>query len=73
MDDTKPALASTSVWGSLLALVGVFAPLLLNVVGVKAPVDQAAAHQHGDPTGYWRRRRHRPFMAASPPPRRSPG
>ena len=43
MDTTKPAIASTSVWGSMLALFGVFAPLLLNVVGVKAPVDQAAA------------------------------
>jgi uncharacterized membrane protein len=43
MNDTKPALASTSVWGSLLALAGVFAPILLSAIGVKAPTDQAAA------------------------------
>ena len=42
MDDTKPAIASTTVWGSLIALVGAFAPILLNVVGIRAPVDQAA-------------------------------
>ena len=43
MNDTKPAAASTSVWGSLLALVGVLAPVILSIAGVKAPADQAAA------------------------------
>ncbi len=42
MDTTKPAVASTSVWGSLIALAGVFAPIILGAVGIKAPVDQAA-------------------------------
>ncbi len=42
MDTTKPAVASTSVWGSLIALVGAFAPIILSAVGVKAPADQAA-------------------------------
>jgi len=39
---TKPAIASTSVWGSLIALAGVFAPIILSAVGVKTPADQAA-------------------------------
>jgi hypothetical protein len=43
MDTTKPAIASTTVWGSVIALVGAFAPILLGLVGVSAPVDQAAA------------------------------
>ena len=42
MNTTKPAIASTTVWGSLIALFGAFAPLILSAVGVKAPVDQAA-------------------------------
>jgi uncharacterized membrane protein (DUF441 family) len=42
MDTTKPAIASTSVWGSLIALFGAFAPILLSAAGVKAPADQAA-------------------------------
>jgi len=43
MNDTKPAVASTSVWGSLIALAGVLAPLILSAIGVQAPADQAAA------------------------------
>lgn len=43
MDDTKPALASTTVWGSVIALLGAFAPILLGLVGIRAPVDQAVA------------------------------
>jgi hypothetical protein len=43
MNDTKPALASTTVWGSLIALAGAFGPILLSLAGVKAPADQAAA------------------------------
>jgi hypothetical protein len=43
MNDTKPAVASTGVWGSLIALAGVLAPVLLNAVGVKTPDAQAAA------------------------------
>jgi uncharacterized membrane protein len=42
MDTSKPAIASTSVWGSLLALLGVIAPVLLSAVGVKTAADQAA-------------------------------
>jgi hypothetical protein len=42
MEDTKPAVASTGVWGSVIALVGVFAPLVLSAVGVKAATDQQA-------------------------------
>ena len=42
MNTSKPAIASTSVWGGLIALVGAFAPVLLAAVGVKAPADQAA-------------------------------
>jgi uncharacterized membrane protein len=42
MDSSKPALASTSVWGSLIALLGVLAPIILSAVGVKTPADQAA-------------------------------
>ena len=43
MNDSKSALASTTVWGSLIALAGAFGPLLLNLAGVKAPADQASA------------------------------
>jgi hypothetical protein len=43
MNDTKPAIASTSVWGSLLALAGVLAPIILTAAGVKTPADQTAA------------------------------
>ena len=42
MDDTKPAIASTTVWGSLIALLGAFAPILLGLAGISAPADQAA-------------------------------
>jgi hypothetical protein len=42
MNDTKPAIASTGVWGSLIALFGVLAPVILSAVGVTAPVEQAA-------------------------------
>ena len=42
MDTSKPAVASTGVWGSLIALAGVFAPLILSVAGIKTPADQAA-------------------------------
>jgi len=42
MNDTKPAIASTTVWGSLIALAGAFGPALLGVLGLKAPTDQAA-------------------------------
>ena len=42
MNTTKPAFASTTVWGSLIALLGAFAPILLSVAGIRAPADQAA-------------------------------
>ncbi len=42
MNTTKPAIASTTVWGSLIALFGAFAPLLLSAAGIKELVDQAA-------------------------------
>ena len=43
MNDTKTAIASTGVWGSLIALAGAFVPIILSAAGVKAPADQAAA------------------------------
>jgi hypothetical protein len=42
MNTTKPAIASTGVWGGLIALIGAFAPILLTAAGIKAPADQAA-------------------------------
>jgi hypothetical protein len=47
MDDTKSAITSTGVWGSIIALLGVFAPLALSAVGVKAPNDQQAVVSTG--------------------------
>ncbi len=43
MDDTKSALTSTGVWGSVIALLGAFAPLILPAVGLKTAGDQQAA------------------------------
>jgi len=43
MNDTKPAIASTSVWGGLIALAGAFGPTLLSLAGLQAPAEQAAA------------------------------
>ena len=34
MDDTKPALTSTGVWGSIIAIAAAVAPPLLTVAGV---------------------------------------
>ena len=43
MDDTKSALTSTGVWGSVIALLGAFAPLILPAIGLKTAGDQQAA------------------------------
>jgi hypothetical protein len=43
MDDTKPAIASTGVWGGVIALIGALAPLVLPAVGLKTAGDQQAA------------------------------
>ncbi len=42
MDDTKSAIASTGVWGGVIALLGALAPLALTAVGVKSAADQQA-------------------------------
>jgi|688.fasta_scaffold1454485_2 hypothetical protein len=42
MYDTKPAYASTGVWGSLLALIGALTPLALQAARVTDPGQQQA-------------------------------
>lgn len=42
MDDTKPAYASTGVWGAALALIGALTPLALNAAGIRNASDQQA-------------------------------
>lgn len=42
MYDTKPAYASTGVWGSLLALIGALTPLALQADRVTDPGQQQA-------------------------------
>lgn len=42
MNSTKPALASTSVWGALAAIAGAAAPTLLAKAGVTSDTDQQA-------------------------------
>jgi hypothetical protein len=36
MNDTKPALTSTTVWGAIVAAAGALAPVILNTAGVTA-------------------------------------
>lgn len=43
MDETKPAVASTGVWGAAIALLAALAPAGLNAVGIKTAADQEAA------------------------------
>lgn len=40
MDQTKSALASTGVWGSIIAIAGALAPLALTKAGVANASDQ---------------------------------
>ena len=42
MDSTKPAFASTGVWGSVIALIGALAPIALGALGVQSAADQQA-------------------------------
>ena len=42
MNDTKPAYASTGVWGSLMALIGALTPLALQAARVTDPGQQQA-------------------------------
>ena len=43
MNQTKPAYASTSVWGAVFALASALAPVALAASGVRSPADQQAA------------------------------
>lgn len=42
MNETKPAYASTGVWGSLIAVTGALTPLILQVARVNDPSQQQA-------------------------------
>lgn len=47
MDDTKPAYASTEVWGAAIALIGALTPLALNAAGIRNAADQQATVNAG--------------------------
>lgn len=47
MDETKPAYASTGVWGAAIALIGALTPLALTAVGIRNAADQQATVSAG--------------------------
>lgn len=47
MEDTKPAIASSGVWGGVIALAAALAPAVLTSAGVRAPEDQQAVVSAG--------------------------